>query len=383
MKLRISYCHALVFAWTVSTAAALLCADDWPLARGDRAGAGVAETKLADDLEVLWKYTVGKDAGFDATAVIAKGMVYVGDGAGTFHAIRLVDGKPVWKKRFADSGFTAGAAIEAGRLYIGDVNGDVRCLSTDDGHEIWKSKLEGQVYAGPTPSGDDILFTCEAGTLTSLNKKDGKQRWIFRIEAPLRCSPTMTGGRAVLAGCDSRLHVIDVTSGKEVDSVDIDGPTGSTPAMRDNRVYFGTEGGTFFAIEVPADGKKAKVLWKYRDPERNQPIRAAAAVDERQVVFGSQGKAIYVLDRLNGAEKWKLSTKTRVESSPVIAGDRIVAATSAGRIYLLDPGSREVKWDYDAGGGFTASPAVVEERIVIGNTDGTLYCFGKKQKARQ
>ena len=100
-------------------------------------------------------------------------------------------------------------------------------------------------------------------------------------------------GHVVLAGCDSRLHIIDVESGKEIDSVEIDAPTGSTPAMRDERVYFGTEGGTFYAINIPAAGdKKASIAWKYRDPQRNQPIRAAAAVSDQFVAFGSQSKAI-------------------------------------------------------------------------------------------
>jgi outer membrane protein assembly factor BamB len=124
------------------------------------------------------------------------------------------------------------------------------------------------------------------------------------------------------------------------------------------------------------------VAWKYRDPQRSQSIRTAAAVTDKIVVYGSQSKAIYALDPTNGEEKWKLPMRSRIESSPVIAGNRIVAATGAGKIYLLDVGSHEVKWEYDAGGGFSASPAVVDGRIILGNTDGTLYCFGSKNKAK-
>jgi outer membrane protein assembly factor BamB len=359
-------------------------ADDWPLVRGDAFGTGVAHSSLVDELDVLWKYPAGKDAGFDATPVIADGVIYIGDSAGTFHAVKLADGKRVWTKEFADSGFAAGAAIEKGRIYVGDVNGIVRSLAANDGKENWNQKLEGEVYAGPTPSGDSILFTCEAGTLTWLNKKDGKPHLTFHIEAPLRCTPTIAAGRVVLAGCDSRLHIIDVESGKETDSVEIDAPTGATAAMRAERAYFGTEGGTFYAINIPAAGdKKASIAWKYRDPQRNQPMRAAAAVSNQFVAFGSQSKAIYVLGPANGEEKWKMPTRTRVESGAVIAGDRVVAATATGKIYLLDAKSNEVKWEYDAGGGFTGSPAVVDGRIILGNTDGTLYCFGAKEKPKK
>src|SRR5689334_15908147 len=132
--------------------------DDWPLVRGDALGTGVAHSPVPDDLEVLWKYSAGKDGDFDATPVIANGVVYIGDGAGSFYAIRLADGQQIWKKDFADSGFSAGAAFEDGRLYVGDVNGVARCLDAKDGKEIWSQKLEGQVYAGPTPHSEYVLF---------------------------------------------------------------------------------------------------------------------------------------------------------------------------------------------------------------------------------
>jgi outer membrane protein assembly factor BamB len=149
--------------------------------------------------------------------------------------------------------------------------------------------------------------------------------------------------------------------------------------MRGDRVYFGTEGGTFFAIDVPTNGNDPAVAWTFRDPRRGQPIRTAAAVTDQLVVFGSQGKAVYGLDPATGNEKWKpLATRSRIESSPVIAGNRVVVATAAGKIYLLDANTGEVKWEQEMGGSFTASPAVVDAKIILGNGDGTLYCFGSK-----
>jgi len=190
-------------------------------------------------------------------------------------------------------------------------------------------------------------------------------------------------GHVVLAGCDSRLHVINAADGKETNNVDIDGPTGSTPSMHGERVYFGTEGGTFYAIDISTAGdKKPTVAWTYKDKQRNQPIRAAAAVSDRIVVYGAQSKAIYGLIPASGKEKWKVTTRSRVESSPVIAANRVVAATAAGKIYLLDAATGDVKWEYEAGGGFNASPAVVDGRIILGNTDGTLYCFGSKSNTK-
>ena len=116
MNPRISWQLVLFLGWLAIGWIANAVADDWPVARGDGFGTGVAKGSLPETPEILWKYSASKDAGFDATAVVADGVVYVGDNAGTFHAVRLADGKEVWKKEFSERGFGAGAAIEGGRL---------------------------------------------------------------------------------------------------------------------------------------------------------------------------------------------------------------------------------------------------------------------------
>jgi outer membrane protein assembly factor BamB len=179
--------------------------------------------------------------------------------------------------------------------------------------------------------------------------------------------------------------MIDVTNGSEIQTVQIDGPTGATAAIHENRAYFGTEGGTFFAIDIPKDRSgEAQVAWTFRDPRRGQPIRAAAAVSSEIVVYGSQGKALYGFDPTTGQKKWEpFTVRSRIESSPVIAGNRIVAATTAGKVYLLDAKTGTAVWEHDTGGSFTASPAVVNGRVILGNGDGTLYCFGAKDNSNR
>jgi len=116
MKQRSKLKIVLALAGLLAAVQPSAAADYWPLVRGDAFGTGVARRPVVDDLEVLWKYTAGKDAGFDATAVIADGVIFVGDSAGVFHAVRLSDGTGVWTKEFAYSGFGAGAAIEDGLI---------------------------------------------------------------------------------------------------------------------------------------------------------------------------------------------------------------------------------------------------------------------------
>jgi outer membrane protein assembly factor BamB len=140
-------------------------------------------------------------------------------------------------------------------------------------------------------------------------------------------------------------------------------------------VLFGTETGTFYAV----DAKPLKRQWEFRDPDRSQPIHMGAAVNDRAVVFASQGKQTYAVDPASGKLKWQFATRSNVESSPVIAGELVFLATTRGRLYALEVDTGAQAWEYEAGGKFIGSPAVSEGRLVIGNEDGTVYCFGEKK----
>ncbi len=344
---------------------------DWPLVRGDALASGVASSPLPENIKPLWKFKI-EESGFEATAVIAEGAIYIGDVDGTFYALRLADGKVLWKQHFKDSGFLAGAAVVDGRIYVGDFNGIVRALRADSGKVIWSHTASAEFYAAPNVVAGRVLVTTEAGELIALDAKTGEKQWLFRIEAPLRCWPTVVAGRVLLAGCDQRLHAVDISNGQEVEGIDIDGPTGSTPAVVGGDVLFGTEQGTFYSIATAP----LAIRWQYRDSKRPQSIRTAAAGDERTVVYGTQGKRFYALDPESGELQWKFAVRSTVESSPVIAGDRVFLATKRGRIYALDLATGEEKWQFEAGGSFLASSSVAAGKLILGNTDGTLYCFG-------
>lgn len=362
-------CALPALSQTASTPVAK--SESWPLVRGDALASGVAHSKLPDNPQVVWKHTLN-DSGFEATAILAGGKVFVGDFDGTFHALALKDGKPLWKQVFKDSGFTQAAAYAEGRLVVSDFDGMVRCLNAEDGKTLWSYEASSESYAAPNIHDGKVLLSLEAGELLALDLETGKLLWNFRIEAPLRCWPTVVENKVLLAGCDQRFHVVDINSGMESAGVDIDAQTGSTPAVLDGHVLFGTEQGTFYSISA----KTMQIRWQYRNPKQGQPIRASASVDKRSVIFPNQGKQVTALNPINGEKLWTFTVRSTVESSPVIAGDQAFLSTKRGRLYGVDVTSGKETWQYQAGGSFLASPAIAQGKLVIGNEDGTLYCFG-------
>lgn len=367
-------------------------ADAWPVARGCIEGTGVSDATLRLPLVEAWRREFEGTA-FGTVPVIADGVAYVGDLDGTFHAVSLADGADRWSFKAEDAGFPSAAAVgragHARLVVVGDDVGLVRAFDAASGEVRWTYETQGEISGGPTildgPDGPRVLVGSQDAALACLDLAGGALVWKHEIADQIRCSPTVArtsaGDRVFLAGCDGRLHVIDVATGAETTAVPIDGPTGTTPASLGDRVFFGTEGGVFFAIDVV----KGEVAWRVAATAAGQSYRSSAAVAGDLAIVGFRGKAIEAFAVTDGGRAWKRPMRGRVEASPVVASmtgpdgaaPRPVAivADAAGTVAALDAATGAVAWEFDAGGGFSGGAAVADGRVVLASDDGILWCF--------
>ena len=388
----------LCFAAAVAAAAEPVIetapADAWPLARGTRAGTGRSAAVLQLPLAEAWQREFEKTA-FGAVPVIADGTIYLGDLDGTFHALALADGATKWSFKAEAAGFPSAAAISPDPalplVIVGDDTGVVRAFDQGSGKVVWEYETDGEISGGPTmlstADGHRVLVGSQDASLSCLNLADGKPVWKHSIADQIRCSPvvarTAAGDRVFIAGCDGKLHVIDAATGEERAAVPIDGPTGTTPAALGDRVFFGTEGGTFFAI----DFLEAATAWRAAPAAAGQAYRSSAALADGLVIVGSRGRAVEAFTAADGTRAWRRPMRGRVDASPVIVGitdarhgdaaprPAAIVADAAGKIMVLDAAAGETRWEFDAGNGFGAGAAVAAGRVVIAADDGTVWCF--------
>jgi outer membrane protein assembly factor BamB len=362
-------------------------AEAWPMARGCPAGTGRSTTTLRLPLAEKWHRSFDKTA-FGAVPVIAAGTIYLGDLDGTFHALDLSTGATTWTFKAEAAGFPSAAAVSldpaAPLVVVGDDTGVVRAFDCVNGTLAWEYETEGEISGGPTllsgAAGGRVLVGSQDASLSCLQLADGTLLWKHSIADQIRCSPTVArtadGDRVFLAGCDGKLHVIDANNGDEKAAVPIGGPTGTTPAAASDRVFFGTEGGGFFAI----DFLKANVAWQSQAAVNGQSYRSSAAIAGDLVIVGSRGKAVEAFSITDGARKWRHPMRGKVDASPVVAvtatGRPVaIVADTAGKIAVLDAATGEPVWEFDAGGGFSAGAALASGHIVIASDDGTVWCF--------
>jgi len=343
--------------------------NDWAVFRGNPLQTGVATSTLANDLAELWKFET-KDS-IEGAPAVAEGVVYVGSMDENLYAVNLADGKQKWV--YKGGPFKASPAVNGNAVYGGDSDGKFHCVDATTGAKRWIFDTGAEIVGGANFFGDLILFGSYDETLYCLTR-NGKEKWQFKTQGPFNGSPAVADGRTFVAGCDSNVHVIDIAKGTELTAVDLGSQSGATAAVGGDKLYVGTMGNQVQSI----DWKKGAVEWTFQPAKRAQPFYSSAAVTPDLIVIGSRDKRLYALDRKAGTERWSFATGGRVDSSPVVVGNRVFCGSMDGNLYVLDLATGKQLKKIELDGPVAGSPAVAAGRLLIGTEKGTLYCFGPK-----
>ena len=344
---------------------------DWPLFRGNPSQTGVSQTRLSDNLDVLWTFQV--EEGIEASATIVQGVVYVAGLNGKLYALSLSDGKVRWTY---DAGIEIKStpAIYAGILYFGDEDGYFHALKPQSGEEIWKFRAEAGVTSSANFIGDKVFFGSYDNSVYALNAKTGELLWNHLTGGYVHGTPVVIGETVAVTGCDGYLWMLRDRDGEVTRQVELGAYVAGSPAVANGQLFVGTFENEVLSIDLD----KEELAWSYQHPKRHFPFYSSPAVTADQVFIGGRDKMLHALNAQTGEANWIHQARARIDASPVVVGNRVIAADKSGALLSLDTRSGEVKWSFEAGSPFDASPAVAQERLVIGTADGLVYCFGEK-----
>ncbi len=346
-------------------------AHTWPVFRGNPQQTGVAVSPLPDKLDVLWTFEA-PDV-IVSTAAIAGGKVYVGCDDGHLYALDLASGKQRWTFKTSEA-VRSSPTIYRDLVIFGDGAAVLHAVAAASGEERWSFKTDGEIISATNVVGERAVFGSYDGFVYCVNPADGKLLWKFETAGRVHGTPAIAEGRVIAAGCDEYLHVLDIEDGKSVSKVSMAGVSGASAAVLGSAAFVGTMGNTVLGM----DWKSSRIMWTHTDADREFPYMSSCAVTDGHVVVGGRDKFVRSLDPATGKQRWRFETRGRVETSPVIVGDRVFFASYDGNIYAVELATGKEVWRFDSGSSFSASPAVAEGRMVISTEDGLVYCFGGK-----
>lgn len=375
---------------------------DWT-ARAGNGAHHIAHVALPGPLSPIWIASIGTGDGrknrISADPVVAGGRIFTLDANATVTATGT-NGATLWQVDLtppadrAGEASGGGIAFGEGRVFVTTGFGELVAVDPATGGIVWRQRLDAAVGGAPAVSDGRVYVVARDASAWAVRASDGRVEWT------LPGTPSAAGVMGVAApAVDARQVIFPFSSGQMV-AVAKDSGTGlwgaqvagqrrgrayaaysdltGDPVIADGVVYAGTSAGRLSAVNADT----GLTLWSARDGALSPVAVAGGSVfmvnDEDQLVR---------LDASTGEEIWRVDmpyfTKDKdkrrraivAHYGPLLAGGRLVVASSDGLIRSFDPASGSLVASVELPGGAASAPAVAGGVLYVVTKDGKLRAF--------
>lgn len=287
-----------------------------------------------------------------------------------------------------------GLAVGAGFVFVATGFGELVALDPATGGVAWRQKLEAAIGGAPTVSDGRVYIVARDASAWAIRAADGKVEWV------LPGTPSGAGVAGVAApAVDQRQVVFPFSSGQMI-AVAKDSGTGlwqtyvagqrrgrayatvadltGDPVIADGVVYAGTSAGRLAAVNADT----GQPVWSAPDGALSIVSVAGGSVflvnDEDQLMRmnAATGEEIWRVDLpYFTKDKEKRRRAITAHYGPVLAGGRLVLASSDGLIRSFDPASGTLVGAVDLPGGAASGPAIAGGILYVVTKDGKLRAF--------
>ena len=228
---------------------------------------------------------------------------------------------------------------------------------------IWRARVKSVVTDHPLAVGDYILALTQNGELYQVDYETGKLQGEGNLGPAINHAPTLQGkilytgfnlGENTLVGFN--LESAHRTMKRIYPHIN------TTPLFWDEKLYFGTNTGSFICINSRTGDK----IWAFN---AEAPIQSSPALQDQQIIFGDDKGWIYSLDATSGIKLWTTELKENVFSHPVISDSLVFIGTVQGNLYAMHLKDGKRAWKRSFPGAIYGSPSVYNDTIYIGNND--------------
>ncbi len=363
----------------------------------------IVHPALGTDLTRVWSAEIGaagtRRVRATADPVVADGRVFT---MSAFSEVQATStgGAALWRRDLTPASESAGEASggglahAGGRLYVTTGYGELHVLDAGDGRTIWRQDLDAVPSAAPTVAGGIVYLTTRDSRGWAIDAGTGRVIW--QIEAT-DGGPVITDGAA--PAVSDRVVVLPFGSGDLIAALREGGlrlwtatlageRTGVTyarvgdltadPVIDGDRVYAGTPTGRLAAIDLTTGAR----LWTAQEG-----ALSAVWPSGGSVFLVSDLGEIVRLDAADGSTVWSATlpyyTEERVSRrkgvfahyGPVLAGGRLIVASTDGRVRQVDPASGQLLAETAIDAPAAANPVVAGRTLYVVTQDGMLHAF--------
>ena len=374
---------------------------DWPQPGGNPSKS-IGHVALGPTPTQIWSVSIGRGdsaAGrLAAEPVVADGRIYTIDTMAQVRAYAADTGALIWQHevRGAHSRratlYGGGVSYDSGRLYVTNGSGDVACLEAATGNQVWIVKPGGPLRAAPTIGNDTVWVLSQDNQLYALNIANGELRWqaagsfelsgVFGAASPAFAQSTLVAGYASGELTAYRYENGQVTWQDALARTGISTTVGqlsdidADPVIENGRVFAIGQGGRMVAVEL-ITGQR---VWELNAAGLSTPTVAG------EWVFVVTDRAqLLAVARSSGKVRW-ISQLPRWRNEhnhsgpifwrgPVLAGNRLVLASSTGQIVFASPVDGRVVQTIEHRTPISLPPIVANNTLYILDDTGRLTAY--------
>ena len=261
------------------------------------------------------------------TPQLADGVLYVGSGDGSFHAVDVETGKRIWRFEAPENGqppeptpwnpegsnkIRTDALIDGPRVVFGSFGHKLRALDRKTGSEIWQKDLRAEISSSPALVDGKIVVGSRGGVLYAFDPETGKKLWgMILWGSAIESSAAPAGGSLFSIGASDlrRVSLIDAKDARVLWRTDVLGLPWARPAVSGGRVFASASGyapyqmrhlGSFSAL----DAETGRILWRWPAPVTDSLVNGFAAppvVDGDLVIVGGLDGTLYAFPAASGS----------------------------------------------------------------------------------
>lgn len=370
---------------------------EWPTEGGNNAHA-LGHVALSGGLQRAWTAGVGESSDDEgkilAQPVVANGRIFTMDSRAQVSAFDAGSGGAIWRNDLEpedeDEGFFGGGLAAAdGRIFVTTGFAKVFALDAGSGGVIWEASVPAPMRAAPTVADGRVFAITMDNAVYAFDAEDGEQLWQhigFQELAGLigAASPAVSGSTVIAPYSSGEIFALLAENGRELWSDNLATRNRSDQAsdLADIRALPVIDGNRVFAIShsgrmAALDLRRGLRAWDIGLGGKEMPWLAGdflyVITKDAQLVAVTreQGRIRWVqnLDRWEDPEDRE---DPITWTGPVLAGDRLVVASSTGVALTLSPYDGEVLGATELPGSVSVPPVVANGMLYFVTDEGDL-----------
>ena len=377
---------------------------NWPQ-RGGIATHALKHVQLGDAPQRVWQSKIGEGSSasiaLTAAPIVFNGLVITLDTTGKVRAFALKTGELRWEKilKLNENAGIFGGGLGSGqnKLYISLGSGELIALDIQNGEELWRVSTGRALRSAPSYADGRIFVTTLDNMTFAFSASTGISLWshtgmIANAALLGAASPAIENNKVILAYSSGELYALQTNNGRIFwgDNLSVmRGSSGVTrishvrgnPVIDENMVFATSHSGRLIALDL----KTGRRLWELPIASRVMPWVAG-----NYLYVISTGRQLICLTKRDGRVKWitklpefsfKDSLPLKKEkivieySEPVLAGDRLIIASSIGKIYSVSPYTGRILGETQLDGNIFIEPIVADKTLLLLDKQGNLTAF--------